>query len=151
MSSKGAPPISHKRASMNRIRWRMISHRVTTPLSAAVMLFAMNGCNDTTKPNGACAAPQPLSVVVTVTDSISGLPAAEGAIGTLVGRGITDTLVMSDARTLEGGSTLGTFTVRIERAGYATWTAADVRVTKKGPCGNVIPVDLTARLQPLTQ
>ena len=96
---------------------------------------------------GACTAALPLSVVVTVRDSTSGQAAADGAIGTLVGAGLDDTLTQIDSLTLIGGNQTGTFTVTINRPGYLTWTAVNVRVTEKGPCGNVIPVQLNAPLQ----
>jgi len=99
---------------------------------------------------GKCTAPAPRSVVVTVRDSISGKAAADNAIGTLEGAGVVDTLFHVDSLTLEGGTQLGTFTVRIDKPGYLTWIASDVMVTQKGPCGNVLPVQLTARLQPAT-
>ena len=98
----------------------------------------------------ACSAPAPLSVVVTVRDSTSGQAAADGAIGTLVGAGVDDTLTQIDSLTLRGGNQTGTFTVTIDRPGYLTWTAVNVSVTEKGPRGNVIPVQLNARLQPET-
>jgi hypothetical protein len=91
-----------------------------------------------------------LSVVVTVRDSISGQAAADGAIGTLIGSSVDDTLRHTDSLTLSGGDQTGTFTVHIDRPGYLTWTASDVRVTEVGPCGNVIPEQLSARLQPAT-
>jgi hypothetical protein len=99
---------------------------------------------------GKCTAPAPRSVVVTVRDSVTGKAAADNAIGTLVGAGVNDTLFHVDSLTLEGGTLLGTFTVRIDKPGYLTWIANDVMVTQKGPCGNVLPVQLTARLQPAT-
>ena len=87
---------------------------------------------------------------MTVRDSVSGKAAADNSIGTLVGAGVDDTLFHVDSLTLEGGTQLGTFTVTIDRPGYLTWIAANVMVTQKGPCGNVLPVQLTARLQPAT-
>ncbi|MEP7066940.1 MAG: hypothetical protein ABI889_12965, partial [Gemmatimonadota bacterium] len=72
----------------------------------------------------------------------------DGATGTLVGAGISVALIQDDSLTLEGGAQLGTFTVTVERAGYLTWSALNVLVSDKGPCGNVLPVQLSARLQP---
>ncbi|MDQ2767750.1 MAG: hypothetical protein M3Y30_11410 [Gemmatimonadota bacterium] len=97
---------------------------------------------------GYCAAPKPLAVEVAVRDSISGRAAADGASGTLVHAGITDTLFQRDSLTLLGGSETGTYTVTIDRPGYLTWHASNIHVTVVGPCGNVIPVDLEAKLQP---
>ena len=123
--------------------------RATTLACAAALTNALAGCGGSS-PVGICAAPAPRSVAVTVRDSISGAAAATNALGTIVGASIDDTLAQYDSLTLEGGDRLGTFTVTIEKAGYFTWSRANVRVTETGPCGNVIPVSLTARLQPQT-
>jgi hypothetical protein len=89
-----------------------------------------------------------MAVEVAVRDSITGQAAADSAIGTLVGAGVDDTLRHFDALTLFGGDQLGTYTVTIDRPGYLTWSATDVHVTKVSECGNVIPVQLSAKLQP---
>jgi len=111
--------------------------------------WIVSGCRDDSMV-AFCTAPVPISVVVAVRDSVSGKAAADNAIGTLVGAGVDDTLMHEDSLLLSGGRTLGTFTVRIDKPGYLTWIANDVMVTQKGPCGNVLPVQLTARLQPAT-
>jgi hypothetical protein len=49
---------------------------------------------------------------------------------------------------LEGGTQLGTYDVTVDHPGYHEWIRTNVQVTRKGPCGNVIPVRLTALLQP---
>jgi hypothetical protein len=131
----------------------LLSH--TTPARLATLLFVLGlgwvmGCGSDNSPTGGCLAPMSLSVVVSVRDSISGQPTADGAIGTLVAAGVDDTLFHSDALTLIGGDRTGTFTVTIDRPGYLTWIASNVRVTEHGPCGNVIPVELSAKLQPAT-
>ena len=48
----------------------------------------------------------------------------------------------------EGGDQLGTYVVSVERPGYHAWIRTNVQVTQQGPCGNVVPVRLTALLQP---
>lgn len=130
-----------------------LSHRsskcVAATGSVVALLLIASRCS-TEILTGKCTAPAPRSVVVTVRDSVSGKAAADNAIGTLVGAGVDDTLFHVDSLTLEGGTLLGTFTVRIEKPGYLTWIANDVMVSQKGPCGNVLPVQLTARLQPAT-
>lgn len=130
------------------------SHNAPIRPAALFCLVAMgwivSGCGSDKPLVAYCAAPASLSVVVSVRDSTSGQAAADGAIGTLVGGGITDTLSHSDSLTLRGGNSTGTFTVTIDRPGYLTWIASNVRVTEQGPCGNVIPVELDARLQPAT-
>jgi hypothetical protein len=125
------------------------SARGTPLMFLAAIIAIASGCGSSTLV-GFCAAPRSLSVVVTVRDSVSGQAAADGATGTLVGGSVDDTLLQTDSLTLEGGDAKGTFTVRIDRPGYLTWTASDVHVTQQGPCGNVIPVQLGAKLQPAT-
>lgn len=113
------------------------------------LLFIASSCSSEIL-TGKCTAPAPRSVVVTVRDSVSGQAAADNSIGTLVGTGVDDTLFHVDSLTLSGGTQLGTFTVTINRPGFLTWVATNVMVTQTGPCGNVLPVQLTARLQPAT-
>jgi hypothetical protein len=130
-----------------------LSH--TTPARLATLLRVLGlgwvmSCGSDNMPAGYCTAPVSQSVVVSVRDSTSGQPAADGAIGTLVGAGVNDTLFQSDSLTLRGGDQTGTFTVTIDRPGYLTWIMSNVRVTKHGPCGNVIPVELNAQLQRAT-
>ena len=88
--------------------------------------------------------------MISVRDSTSGLPAADGAIGTLVGAAVDDTLEHVDSLRIRGGDQTGTYVVTIDRPGYLTWSASNVHVTDVGPCGNVIPVEITALLQPAT-
>jgi hypothetical protein len=124
--------------------------RVATLLCLVVLGCVVSACGSDVPTVGFCAAAVSLSVVVTVRDSTSGQAAADGAIGTLVGASVDDTLTQTDSLTLLGGNQTGTYTVTIDRPGYLTWTASGVRVTQTGPCGNVIPVQLNARLQPET-
>lgn len=116
-------------------------------VAATVLVLTSCGLSDKT-PVGVCAATAPLAVEITVRDSVSGQAAAEGAIGTLVGTGVDDTLRVDDSLTMRGGNKLGTYVVTIDRAGYLTWMKSNVHVTEVGACGNVIPVELNARLQP---
>ena len=130
---------------------RVTSSRAATLICVAALAGIASSCGAADQgPIAECTSVAPLSVVVTVRDSVSGAAAAAGAIGTLVSGSVDDTLAHTDSLTIEGGDQLGTFTVTINRAGYLTWTASDVHVTEKGPCGNVIPVRLNARLQPAT-
>ena len=124
--------------------------RAATFVCIAALGCIVSSCGSGSTPTGFCAAPRSLSVIITVRDSVSGAAAAEGAIGTLVGASVDDTLLQADSLTLLGGDRTGTFTARIDRPGYLTWTESDVRVTEVAPCGNVIPVQLSAKLQPAT-
>jgi hypothetical protein len=125
------------------------SSRGTALVFLAALAAIASGCGSSNLV-GFCSAPRSLSVVVTVRDSTSGQAAADAAIGTLVGGSVTDTLIQTDSLTLVGGDATGTFTVHVEHPGYLRWTASDVHVTQQGPCGNVIPVQLSAKLQPAT-
>jgi hypothetical protein len=117
--------------------------------SVALTAFA-SSCSAATGVFAECTAVQSLSVEVAVRDSITGAAAALGDIGTLVGTGVDDTLQNTDSLTLRGGTQLGTFTVTVNRPGYFPWIANNVMVTRTGACGNVLPVQLNARLQPAT-
>ena len=125
--------------------------RLATLVSLVALGCIASSCgSDGRPPVGFCAAPASLSVIISVRDSISGQAAADGSTGTLVGASAEDTLRQADSLRLVGGDQTGTFTVHIDRPGYLTWTASDVHVTEVGPCGNVIPVELSAKLQPAT-
>ncbi|MGH7632580.1 MAG: hypothetical protein ACRENC_02535 [Gemmatimonadaceae bacterium] len=87
---------------------------------------------------------------IEVRDSVTGQAAADGATGTLEATGVDDTLRVIDSLTMTGGDQTGTYAVTIDRPGYFTWMQSDVRVADVGPCGNVIPVNLSAKLQPAT-
>jgi len=50
---------------------------------------------------------------------------------------------------LIAGDSLGTYSVTVQRSGYADWTRTGVSVTQVGVCGNVLPVALDVPLQPL--
>jgi len=135
----------------------MHSHPLHTTPARLRSLLALVGlgwvvcsCGSDTQLVGFCAAPKSEAVEISVRDSLSGQAAADGAIGTLVGAGVDDTLEHLDSLRIRGGDQTGTYTVTIDRPGYLTWIASSVRVTQQGPCGNVIPVALNAKLQPAT-
>lgn len=118
-------------------------------LLAPLALFAA-GCGDYNSMVGYCASVAPIAIEVDVTDSITGLARADSATGFIQSGTRVDSLIrdMSSATLLFGGSRLGTYDVTVSRPGYATWSRSTVAVTKEGQCGNVLPVRLTARLQP---
>jgi hypothetical protein len=133
---------------MHHFMSRPTSTRIAALICIAAVAGLASSCGAADQgPNRGCAARAPLSVIVTVRDSTSGAAAADGALGTLVGSGVDDTLFHVDSLTLQGGDQPGTFTVTIDHSGYLTWTSPDVHVTQKGICGNVIPVQLSAKLQ----
>lgn len=120
-------------------------------LLPAVMLslLAIGGCSD-------CPIGAPPFIDVEVRDSITGLPAAYGAVG-LVRRGdFLDTLRLLVSAPYDSTSTLilataplqaGEYSVSVTKSGYAPWVAARV-VLEDESCA-INSVVLQARLQPL--
>ena len=93
-----------------------------------------------------CAPSERRSVVVTVTDSVTGQPAAAGARGSAESGGVVDSLEVADALILQTpGYRAGVYTVRVQKAGYATWQVAGVAVRTDGCFSG--PARLAARLQ----
>jgi hypothetical protein len=103
-------------------------------------------------PTGFCTAPAPIAIEATVTDSVSGRPLADSALGLVQAGSYVDSLhhVSTSPALLFGGQRLGTYQVTISRTGYSPWQRSGISVTQTGPCGNVLPVQLNARLQPAT-
>jgi len=86
---------------------------------------------------------------VAVTDSVSGVSIADATLGVAQSGSHTDSLTFTSPPPLRsGGSTLGAFTVTLDHTGYAQWRRDNVMVTQQGTCGNVIPVQVSARMQP---
>jgi hypothetical protein len=125
-------------------------------VGSAVLL---SGCGATDEGFG-CAAVALPAIEVTVVDAQTGAYAAKGAVGTVQDGSFTAPLQVigwlgppvpggAQIPTTLGGpyERAGTYTVRVEKPGYATWERSSVRVTK-GPC-NVNTVRLQADLQPL--
>jgi hypothetical protein len=94
-----------------------------------------------------CAAPRSIAVLLTALDSITRVSVADSAHGVVQSGTYVDSLRLSFG-VLEGGTKLGAYQVTVERAGYRQWIRSNVQVTRQGPCGNVIPVQMTALLQP---
>jgi len=112
-------------------------------------VLALAACNEIPEPVF-CPAIVPISVRVTVQDSVSGANVTPGS--TLVLRNATsvDSVVAPGEPGLTpmgvGEGRTGTFTLTARRAGYQAWTKTDVKV-EDGPCG-AETVDVTARLKP---
>lgn len=98
----------------------------------------------------ACRAAPSIAIEISVRDSVTGAAAATSALGIIESGGVVDTLFVRDSLKMSGGSALGTYSVRVDRPGYLTWSAPGVHVTHSGMCGNVEPVELSARLKPAT-
>jgi hypothetical protein len=115
---------------------------LTFSLSLGACRFA------TMPPLGICAAPRSISVVVDVTDSITGAAVADSAIGAIQDGAYRDSLTLvPQSSELAAGNRVGTFTITINRPRYQPWVRSGVRVSQTGPCGNVIPARIAAHLQ----
>ena len=113
--------------------------------SAAVLIVA--ACQSGTSP-AFCLGIRPIAILVKPIDSITHASVATGAHGAVQSGTYEDSLRLISDSLLEGGDQLGTYVVNVERPGYQAWTRANVEVTQTGSCGSVIPVRLTALLQP---
>lgn len=99
-----------------------------------------------------CDASIPRSgVEVSVYDARTGRPAAEGAVGTITDDHYTETLSVTGEAYSDPSGTgptvpvvlgsagirAGTYTVRVEKAGYAPWERRGRVVLSSEPCSNV--------------
>ena len=100
-------------------------------------------------PTGFCTAPASIALEISVTDSVSGRALADSTVGAVQSGGQIDLLHLRSSipALLFGGARLGTYDISLSRPGYTAWTRFSVSVSRTGPCGNVVPVQLTARLQ----
>ena len=115
--------------------------------TAVVLIVAACQNGPTTPPVGYCTAPRSIAVLLAALDSTTRASVADSAHGVVQSGTYVDSLRLS-FDVLEGGTKLGTYQVTVERPGYHQWIRTNVQVTQQGPCGNVIPVELTALLQP---
>ena len=102
-----------------------------------------------------CAPLPPWAVAVDVRDSVTDAHLVDGTRGAVHLDARTDSLrpepiyLFFPDTVLVGGEVEGIVEVRLERAGYAPWTAAGVRTRLVGsPCSSWDTQALTARLQP---
>lgn len=94
-----------------------------------------------------CSAVRPIALSIAVKDSVTGRALADSASGTFQVDTIAGALVRADSVNLEGGSTVGTYSVSVQRPGYKSWTMFGISATQTNACGGVEPVKLTAALQ----
>ena len=135
------------RSPIAQLRWLLI-------LSVCL---ALAGCrNSVTSPLiGRCAAQRSLAVIVIALDSVSRASVTDSAHGVVQSGTYVDSLQLyvnvlvggELGSELAGGDKLGTYQVTVDRPGYREWVRGNVQVTQRGPCGNVMPVQLTALLQ----
>lgn len=116
--------------------------------TAAVGLIVAACQNDSMSPGGYCTAPRSIAILLTAVDSVTRASVADGARGVVQSGAYVDSLRVVSDSLLEGGDQLGTYVVHVERPGYHEWIRTNLQVTQQGPCGNVVPVSLTALLQP---
>ena len=124
-----------------------------TPLVPCLLALgvALTGCwldSSTSPPIGYCAAPRSIAVMLDVSDSLSGVGLADSAAGTASTGAYQDSLhhTALSPTSLWSGDQVGSYTVTVQHPAYRDWVMADVAVTQRGLCGNVIPVHLAARL-----
>ncbi len=135
----------------SRFRWVSVlmsfSGRSVRFVGSLALVLALAACEKGVAPIAYCAAPRSIAIEVSALDSISQLSVADSARGVVQSGSYLDSLRLVFG-VLLGGTKLGTYDVTVDRPGYREWIRADVQVTRQGPCGNVIPVQLTALLQP---
>ena len=124
--------------------------RVFSFLAACVFLL-LAGCDFG---NPICPAVAEPAVVVEVRNAVTDDPEAENADGVLIDGEYTDSLRVNEETdegiliALAGGfERAGTYTVRVEKPGFQTWTREGVDVDD-GECGPKTE-QLTARIEPI--
>lgn len=123
----------------------MLRPHTTTFILLAACTAACGGSTDPI----VCTEQFVFGLTVQVVDSVTGTAQATGSTLTLIeGTYVESTTDSFDGLTLAGaGERPGTYLVSVARAGYHTWTVADVEVTAD-EC-HVIPVSMLAELQPI--
>ena len=116
---------------------------------AVPLLLALAACDSMSDP-AFCPTVVPVSVRVTVQDSVSGANITPGSSLILRNAASYDSVVapiqIGPSTMGVGEGRTGTFTLTVRRPAYQVWTGANVKV-EEGPCG-AETVDVTARLQP---
>jgi hypothetical protein len=104
------------------------------------VLFFLAGCDSIGLPGLGCSAEAEPALVVEVRNSATGDPEAGNAMGVLIDGSYTDSLRAKEMTeegllSLAGGAErTGTYTIRIEKQGFETWTREGVDVDE-GTCG----------------
>jgi hypothetical protein len=120
---------------------------------AAVAALGMGvaACKSVTAGGSACTGEVVPGIAVAVRDSVSGASIAQGASGTITSGSYTEAMrpLQNDNDGIPlwiGGADerAGTYSLRITRPGYQTWTQSNVKV-QEGPC-HVFTTQLNARL-----
>ena len=120
-------------------RPREVMFRMSVGLVISVL--CMLGCSDEGDDCDLIGAPQTPMFVVTVIDSVSGVPAWWGATGTIEDGAFREVLVPSSSEPADSVSeqTLfsrslrgGVYTIMIEKSGYQTWMVSGLTVQRGG-------------------
>lgn len=118
-------------------------------LASAVPGMVLIGCGS----NPVLCLDLPLfAVTVEVRDAVSGENLSAGAKGVVFEGEYVDSL--QDVNYTAGPARLGaanyrpgTYSIRVEHPGYATWSRSGLKARASDSCGGVEPVDLVALLE----
>jgi len=126
-------------------------HRSFLALTACLAAASVAACSD--DQSVLCAPLAPAGVAVIVRDSITGALLVDSAQGVVITPTHTDSLRRGPAlqfgdSVLLGGSQVGSVSIRIERAGYQTWSRSGLQTHLAGnPCPTFVTQVVTARMQ----
>jgi hypothetical protein len=121
-------------------------------LSFLAAVAGLTPACDSMDTRGSCLENVLPALVLEIRDSVTGAPAALGAIPLVTDGSFQDTLRMkgtidsSNAYVSGPDERAGTYSIQVAKPSYLTWTRADVQVTR-GAC-HVNPVQLLVRLAP---
>jgi len=115
------------------------------PSGLLILLPVLSSCDALGSPSVCTLEARP-GIVVEVRDSLTGAPAASGALAIARDGLFADTLRGLDLRVAGAHERPGTYGVSVTKSGYRDWSGAGVRVTS-GEC-HVHTVTLEARLIP---
>ncbi len=136
----------------------MMLPRSVTAVASALALALLPACADSSSPedNFACTALSVPGIDVEIRSAVSGTPIADSARGVARDGAFVDSLrpgrmlsnAPSDLLSRKGAyARAGTYTIRIERAGYQPWDTTGIRV-QAGRC-NVTTARMVAHLIPI--
>ncbi|MBA3645263.1 MAG: carboxypeptidase regulatory-like domain-containing protein [Gemmatimonadaceae bacterium] len=116
----------------------------------AIGCLVLSACSQNSPQPIICTALFAYGITVTVVDSVTGAPAASGAVLVARDGAYTDSVPAqadspNTSSVAAAGERAGTYTVTISKPGYKPWTQSGVTVTKD-EC-HVRGVALTAKLQ----
>jgi len=119
----------------------MNTHKVLLILAASAVI----ACNRPTET--VCPANLPPAMLLTVVDSVSGLPPTAPSTIAATSQGVPVPIEPTDDNKYTiGFGRSGTFSVSAKTPGYTDWSASGI-VVPSNSCGMPITVNLVARLQ----